>query len=235
MKNLGCFMVLIPLVSACAVLTTAELAPNADMKEQTVSFNKENKMMKSMMAHPQNAADLLNNLEWVVETGALLKSEFYQPDQLKQCFNYQSIDKSTLGSSTSYQLSGLSNILTKNPLHPMEPEIELVVPQVLSSGYLYMRTEGDSRIDADVIQKLWGTPNQVVDAVAASRTDTPVTAANGSSISPPPLLSRGTVTHPLGSKDLMWRFVHGGVITEIVAKIWGDGVVSELTLTQKGA
>lgn len=234
MKNLGCFMVLIPLVSACAVLPTAELAPNADMREQTVPFNKENKMMKSMMTHPQSATDLLNNLAWVVETGALLKSDFYQLDQLKKCFNSQSIDKSIFGDSTSYQLSGLSDVLTKNPLHPMDPEIELVAPQVLSSGSLYMRTEGDGRINADIVQSLWGTPSQVVDVVAASRADTPVMAANGTSISPSPLLNRGAVTHPLGSKDLVWRFVHAGVVTEIVAKIWGDGVVSELTINQKG-
>ena len=90
-------MVLMPLVSACTVLPTAELAPDADMKEQTVPFNKENKMMKSMMTHPQSATDLLHNLAWVVETGALLKSDFYQLDQLKKCFNSQSINKSIFG------------------------------------------------------------------------------------------------------------------------------------------
>ena len=229
-RSIFYLIALAPPLSACA------LAPQTQEAAQGSNKNISQIAYKSAVDQPKTPSELLSNLKWIADTGALLKPYFYQPEQLKRWSSALIIDKKQFGTLTAFELSGLSNVLHKNPLHPLEPSIELVIPATPQAKHsLGLSNEGDERLTVEVLQSVFGTPAQVIDAVAASVTRPPAANVNGMVITPHPLplLNRGEITHPLGSKDLQWRFVKSSVITEISGRIGGNGVVWELILTQE--
>ena len=219
------------LLTGCTTVTSVD---RTDLSKKSIYFKRLNYMIKQ----PHTPTELLQNIKWAIEEQALLRKAFYSEEQLKFFTHAQSVEVSPFGiNQVAFELSGLVQVLQKDPSWALEPTIELVIPKEdthrLSSSLLYVDPRGDKRFTVDQLYAMFGSPNELIDAIAASITNTPAMDGKGALISPLPLLNRGEITHPLGSKDLKWHLQYGGVHTDIKAEIGGDGVVWGLTVEQR--